>query len=154
MSLEKTFWASPVLVFLEILINMITQTVSIPEEKRTKEAMNIKAILSKPKTTALQLQKITDLLNFLCRAIVPGLAFTWRFYAKFSNPKLKQHYHLKVDSETRKDFGVWLQFLTSPEVVSWPFMDFFTNLYTTELDFYTNVSVAADKGFGCIFGNH
>ena len=121
-SLEKTFWGSQVIVFLGILINTVTQTISIPIEKRNKALTLIQDIIMSKKTTVLQLQKITGLLNFIGKAIYPGRAFTRRLYAKFSNPKLKQHYHVKVDDEIRGDLSVWQSFLQDDSAVCRPFL--------------------------------
>ena len=153
-ALDKTNWGTQVFVFLGFLINMILQMVSIPETKCNKAIVHINSILAKRKVMVLQMQKITGLLNFFCRAIVPGRAFTRHFYAKLANPDLKQHYHLKVDSEMRRDLTMWLSFLSAPESVSRPFMDFSKLLIAEEMNFFTDASGAADKGFGCVFADH
>ena len=44
-SLDKTMWGTQVIVFLGIMINTITQTVSIPDEKRIKAVKQILDIL-------------------------------------------------------------------------------------------------------------
>ena len=61
-----------------------------------------------------ELQQLAGLLNFLCRAIFPGRAFTRRMYAQFSGPeflKLKHYHHIKLNQEFISDCRVWLQFL-------------------------------------------
>ena len=77
-----------------------------------------------------------------------------RVIAKFSNPKLKQHHHVKVDSKLCSDLEMWIAFLSRPEAVSRPFMNFSLHLTADQLDFFTDASGAKDKGFGCIFGTH
>lgn len=69
---EKTEWATRVIVFLGLLINTITMTLSIPVEKRDNALNQIDLILRSKKITMRSLQRLTGLLNFLSRAIVPG----------------------------------------------------------------------------------
>ena len=77
-SLEKTFWADTTMIFLGMLINSIDQMVSIPISKIEKAKTLIHTMLGKSskKTTLKDLQKLCGFLNFLCRAVVPGRAFT------------------------------------------------------------------------------
>ena len=55
-ALDKTFWGMQLLVFWGILINTITQTISISDDKRNKVVYQIHAIISKQKMTVLQMQ--------------------------------------------------------------------------------------------------
>ena len=95
--MEKTEWATQIIIFLGMLINTVTQTISVPIEKRDKALQQLTKVLDSRKVIVLQLLQLTGLLNFISRAIVPGRAFTRRMYAKFSNSKLKQHHHIWVD---------------------------------------------------------
>ena len=85
----------------------------------------------KSKATVHQIQKLCGYLNFLCRAIVPGRAFTRRIYAltagKVNNGRtiaLKQHHHVKISGEVKCDLRMWIQFLHNPLIVCRPFLDF------------------------------
>ena len=73
--LEKTFWADTQTTFLGFLLNTLTQTVSVPREKIIKGTNMIESVLGqqKHKATVYQIQKICGFLNFLSRAIIPGL---------------------------------------------------------------------------------
>ena len=82
-SMEKMCWSNEIIVFLGLLIDMVNAMVSIPAEKLAKGRNLILILLekenlpaSKRKLTVLQLQQLTGFLNFLCRAIVLGRAFT------------------------------------------------------------------------------
>ena len=77
-SVEKTFWSTEILTFLGMLINTLDQVISIPTEKVQRVQSLIQGILNKRKVTVEDLQKLTGFLNFLCRCIVPGRAFTRR----------------------------------------------------------------------------
>ena len=80
--MEKTEWTSSVMVFLGILINGKTHTLSIPENKRLKALDLINYALMKKKVTIKFVQKLTGTLNFINRAIVPRRAFTKGMYDK------------------------------------------------------------------------
>lgn len=79
-SMDKTVWATQIIIFLGIIINTITQTVSIPQEKVDKAVALMDNILRSKKVLVSELQRITGMLNFFCRAIVPGRTFTRRLY--------------------------------------------------------------------------
>ena len=73
---EKTEWGTQVIIFLGLLINTLTQTVSVPVEKLEKAKSLISQVLNRKKITVKELQQLCGHLNFICRAIVPGRAFT------------------------------------------------------------------------------
>ena len=70
-AMEKMVWGQQIIAFLGMLLNTISQTISILEEKWQKAITLINEITSKKKATVLRLQQITGLLNNICRA-VPG----------------------------------------------------------------------------------
>lgn len=148
-SLEKTEWASPIIVFLGLLINTITRTIAIPQDKVNKAVDLIEEILSSKKVKVIQIQSIAGTLNFMCKAIVPGRAFVRRLYYKIAG--LKQHHHVRVGTEIKEDLNMWLSLLKMGQTVCRPFMDFSKVLMADELYFYTDASLAADKGIGGVF---
>ena len=135
-----------------MLVNTITQSISIPLDKRD--------MIKSKKTTILKLQQLTGLLNFFGRCIVPARAYNHCFYSKYSHkPNLKQYHHFRVDREIRSNCEMWLKFLYDQSrnmsvkicdnnenyinPVVRPFDDFKLNIWTTdELDFYTDASKA------------
>ena len=149
----ETEGSTQIIVFLGMLLNTVKQTVSILKEKRLRTVNALNRIIEVRKVTVLELQKLAGLLNFLSRAIVPSRAFTRRIYAKFANPDLKQHYHVKSDAELKLDCLVWLKFLESPISVSRPFIDFDRMLIAEEIDFFTDAVRSDMLGFRCVFGN-
>ena len=108
-------------------------------------------MLSGRKTTVKALQKLTGFLNFLCRCIVPGRAFTRRLYANF-NSSMKPHYHINIKQEMHKDLAVWQQFLNSPGVYSHPFLDYTEVLSAEEIFWYTDAY--GKVGFGGVCESH
>ena len=89
-ALEKTNWASSTIVFLGILMEGDTLTLSIPNEKRVRATHLLSKLKDSNKATVKQLQSLTGFLNFLNKAIFPGRAFTRRMYSKYSEPKGKK----------------------------------------------------------------
>lgn len=143
---EKTLWGSQIMTFLGLLINTLRQLVTIPVEKREKALMSISKVVRSKKIKVLELQKLTGLLNFLCRAIVPGRVFTRRMYAKYHG--MKQYHHVRVDPELKMDCTMWEQFLIDPTSVSRPFVDFSKTLSADELFLTSDASLNPRFGYG------
>ena len=154
-ALEKTVWGCTVIIFLGLLIDTEHQLVCIPKEKLEKAAELIDRIWTAKKVQVHEPQKLCGLLNFLCRAIVPGRAFTRRFYAYSSTigSKLKQHHHVRVNREMRLNLQVWKVFLSKPTAFARPFIDYSNVLAAEEIDFYTDSSGNSKLGMGGICGN-
>ena len=149
---DKTFKASTLLTFLGLLIDTVKQLVCIPIEKVRRAQKLLSEYQNKKKITIHKLQKLCGFLNFLCRAIVPGHAFTRRLYAYTAGTNLKPHHHVKITGEMRSDMNMWLIFLNRPSVYSRLFMDF--NYYdATDVDFNTDSSRNFNLGFGGICQN-
>ena len=97
-----------------------------------------------------ELQRLCGFLNFICRCIVPGRAFTRRIYNYFDS-SMKPHYHVNLNKEIKSDLSVWQVFLKHPSAFCRPFMDFTVILTAEDLDMYTDTS--GKIGCGGIF-NH
>ena len=125
-SLEKTFWGATIIVFLGLLIDTVNQVVCIPIEQINKAKLLIGQILSSKnrKATIQQIQRLSGFLNFLCRCVIPGRAFTTRLYA-LPSPHLKQHHHVKIPQDVWADLKMWEEFLKAPQVYCRPFEEFF-----------------------------
>ena len=150
-SMEKTFWGSTRLVFLVLMINTICRVICIPLEKIQKAKLQINNLLQKPKATVHQIQKLAGLLNFLCKAIIPGRAFTRRLYSLTTTAKgvtLKQHHHMRVTNEIKHDLNLWVEFLDHPSAVCQPFMDFSETYLPEQMLFYMDSSRNTRLGCG------
>lgn len=145
-SLEKTEWGSQILVFLGIVLNAILACLIIPQDKVSKAVGGLERIVESKKVRVRELQQLTGLLNFLCKAIFPGRAFTRRMYAKYH--ALQQHHHVRVDRELRFDCLVWLQFLNNQTRVARPFVDLKDKLKADSFLFTTDASLNARFGVG------
>ena len=147
-SLEKTVWASHIMTFLGLLLNTITQTVSIPVEKIDRAKKLLTLLLGKKKVTVLEMQKMVGFLNFLCRAIIPGRASTRRFYMEFS-PEMKPHYHIRLTQELKDDMHMWLNFLNEPSIFCRPFLDFNDTMVADKINMYSDASGVIGFGAFC-----
>ena len=137
-SLEKTYFATIRLTFLGFLIDTVNQTVSILVNKVLKGKQLIMEFLNckSGKAKVKEIQKLCGFLNFLCRCIVLGRAFTRRLYASLAaNENLKAHHHMRISGEIKLDMRMWMQFLDQPTVFCRPFMDFSKTWSAKELDF-------------------
>ena len=153
---EKTEWATLQIVFLGICLLGDKLLVSIPEDKRLRAVNMAKLLSGKKKATIYQLQKFMGFLNFLCKAIYLGCAFTRRMYSKIpwldsQGNKLKQHHHVPLDQEFRLDCLVWVEFLDKNVqlAVCRPFI----TRTAQELDLFMDSSGNCNLGFGGYFKN-
>ena len=150
-ALEKTYWGTTLLTFLGLLLDTQRQIVSVPMDKIMKVTELIDTFLNKKKATLLQYQKLCGSLNFLCRCIVPGRTFLTRLYSATANPKLKQHHHVKVTDEHKRDLRTWKLFLEHPSIFSREFMQ--PGVHdATVLDMYSDASGNFNLGFGAFCG--
>lgn len=150
---DKTVWATQVIVFLGLLLNTITMTLSIPVEKKDDALNQIQQVLCAKKIRMQTLQRLAGLLNFLSRAIVPGRTFIRRLYDKMVG--IKPHHHLRVDQDIKSDLLMWKQFLKLDTALCRPFMDFHQILQADTLDFYSDASKSQIRaGFGVVFGRY
>ena len=148
-SMEKTFWGTTRLMFLGLLLDSENQVVCIPEEKVSKALDLVEDFLNKnkKKVTIHQLQQLCGLLNFLCRCVVPGRAFTQRLYAHMEGKNLLPHHHIRITEEMKLDLLVWEKFLSFPGIFCHPFIDF-KEWDASEINLYSDASHHFEKGFG------
>ena len=107
-AVEKTEWATEIIVFLGILLNGRALTLSIPLDKQEKTLKLLNNFTGKKRATVRDLQVLTGYLNFLTKAIIPGRTFNRRMYSKYSKieevklkngKSLKPYHHVSLDSE-------------------------------------------------------
>ena len=151
-SLEKTFWASTRLVFLGLLLDTEKQMVCIPWEKVERAKQLTQLFLSRKKATVKEIQELCGYLNFLCKCVVPGRAFTMRLYSRVAS-NMKPHYHINITAEMKLDIGVWDKFLNRPDIFCRPFIDHLP-LDANDVNMYSDASRNFKiGGFGAFCGN-
>ena len=146
-SMEKTFWGTFRITFLGLVLDTINQLICIPMEKINNAKSQIQLILGKKKIKLKHLQKLTGFLNFLCKAVVPGRAFTRRLYSYGAHLSNANH-HLKVTSEMESDLKLWMEFLEHPSIYCRKFTDFDLQRTSKEIDWYTDASGNPELGAG------
>ena len=154
-SLEKTYWGTRLLTFLGLLIDTVNQLICIPVDKleEARELIGYFIDKSHKKATVSQIQQLSGFLNFLCKCVVPGRAFTRRLYSLTSgNDKLQPHHHVRISAECRMDLEIWMRFLEQPMIFCRPFIDCFEKT-AEDIDMYSDASGAILKGFGAYCGN-
>ena len=117
----------------------------------------ISSVLHNKKVTIKKVQKICGYLNFLCKCIIPGRAFTRCLYTymttRQNNGKvLLPHHHIKVNSDLREDLSMWNTFLNHPTIFCHPFMDFNKVREAREIDFFTDSSGNKNLRMGGVCG--
>lgn len=151
---EKTERATKIITFLGLLINAIKHTVEIPSDKVEKALNQVDFITQARKVTVLDMQRITGLLNFFTRAIVPGRAFTRRLYAAYSGRNLLQHHHVRVTGEMKLDLGMWRAFLRQEGNVVRPFVDFSGTLNFVEIPMTSDAAKSDQLGYAACYCDH
>ena len=165
MAIEKTQWASTLIVFLGILLDGRNMVLSIPLDKKEKALKLLNEFADRKKATIQEIQVLTGFLNFLTKAIFAGRIFTRHLYSKAAQfqvtskgkiRKLKQHHHVQLDSEFKFDCEVWRVFLTHhhEKAVCRLMIDFDKATYAgTELRFFSDASANKILGYGAVFNN-
>ena len=150
--MEKTVWGTQIIVFLGLLANTKTQTVSIPIQNRVKALAFLERILNKRKVTVRLVQQMTGLLSFICRGIPIGRPFTHHFHSK--GVGLKQYHHLRVDSKIKLDCMVWKDYLQHDATICRPLIDFKANTWSAEeIQFFSDATKSKNCGCGGWFQN-
>ena len=161
-SMDKTHWAATILEFLGIVLHGEHMMLMVPNEKRIKALNLLRWTTANRKITIKIVQRLTGILNFLNKAIVPGRTFTRNMYYKLKirdkqGTMLRSYHHVKVDSDFKSDAEIWIKFLdiaaTDVRQLCRPFVDFSQLTHADLLDFYTDSSLNPDFGMGVVFGD-
>ena len=97
--------------------------------------------------------------EFLSKAVIPGRAFIRCMYNKLKTTtkkgaKLKNHYHVCIDTQFRQDCKVWKLFLenANSQTIARQFIDKHMFQTSEEIEFYSDASRSPKLGFGCVYG--
>ena len=155
---NKTEWATQHLVFLGLMLNGDSLSLSIPEDKCNKALDMLRFAVQSKKVKVKFIQALMGTLNFLSKAIIPGQPFIKRMYDMLQTKLLTPlcgHHHVYLDRHFRKDCEMWIQFLSytcvNNAALCRPFVDVDQATDARNLCFYTDAS--GRVGFGGIFNN-
>ena len=158
---HKTIGPTQFLTYLGLLLNLITMTLQVPEDKRLKNLERLQKLIdvhhARKQTTVKAIQKLAGSLNFLCAAIPAGKVFLSSLYKLTRSPDGKNHpsHHRRISHEVYQDlliFKTFLQDCGKEEYRSIPFL-VKKDVYNHDIQLFADSSGAADKGFGCVFKN-
>ena len=108
-SSEKDCPPSTSMVFLGILFDTISMTLSIPQEKLNKLLAIIELVISTTKILPRPLQSLLGLMSFMTACIRPGRIFMSALLNGLCS--LSRHGCLTVSDEIRSDLQWWIKFL-------------------------------------------
>ena len=123
---EKTVRSCTRIVFLGLLIDTLAKKIFIPTEKIKTALCLINTLLGRKrnKVTIGEVQRLTGLLNFFGRCIIPGRTFNRRLYALVDKHAiLNKHHHIRLKNENKMDLLLWETFLKHPSAFSRDFCD-------------------------------
>ena len=144
---KKTEGPAQVLSYLGLVIDTVSCQVKVPADKVSKITRQVEGILGKTKATLVQIQSLIGSLNFLCRAVAPGRAFTRRVMALTNGLRHPQH-KVRISKGAKLDLLMWLTLLRDDNGVT-PFLQ--QDWESSEaLEFFTDA--AASIGFGVFVG--
>lgn len=143
---EKTEGPTTIICFLGLELDSDEMVVRIPIAKVHEIIQKINEVLLKEKVTLKALQSVIGVLQFACRAIIPGRPFCRRLInatCGISNP----YHHIRVTRNIKRDLKMWLSFFQHFNGIS-VFHDRFW-VSSADVELYTDS--AGSIGFGIYF---
>ena len=143
---EKTEGPTTKICFLGLEIDSEEMVVRIPMPKIKEITQKTEDLLAHAKCTLKQMQSLIGSLNFACRAITPGRPFCRRLINATCG-LTKQHHHLRITTDMRKDLDLWLQFFRDFNGIS----VFHDRFWVSNEDMQLFTDSAGGTGFGAYF---
>ncbi|XP_066446924.1 uncharacterized protein [Eleutherodactylus coqui] len=147
LSAEKTVGPVTSLEFLGIEIDTREMVFRLPEEKIARLRQMVETVSTARKVTLHQMQVLLGLLNFACRVIPMGRAFSRRLSLATKGAR-EPHHFVRVTKEMKADLHIWKVFL---ETFNGQVICQREEVDNEELGLVSDASGAC--GFGVIFGN-
>ena len=133
------------LTFLGFEIDTVDMCVKLPIDKLIKCNRLIDRVLLRRKVKVRDIQSVCGLLQWACKAIVPGRAFLRRLYDALGIAS--PYYWRRVTVEMREDLLVWKTFLA--------YYNGRNIMLSTKLSphFYLYSDASKSIGYGCVINN-
>ncbi|MEW8545793.1 MAG: reverse transcriptase domain-containing protein [Candidatus Thiodiazotropha sp.] len=145
---EKTEGPSTKICFLGLEIDSEEMVIRIPRGKIIEITQKIEEILPREKCTLKQMQSLIGSLNFACRAVTPGRPFCRRLINATCGLS-KQHHHLRITADMKKDLKLWLHFFKDFNGISVFHDRFWTS--NEDIQLFTDSAGGVSLGFGASF---
>ena len=139
----KTIPPTTSLEFMGVLLDSIKMEARLPLDKLTRTKAALHEWSHKKSATLRELQSLIGTLQFACRVVVPGRAFLQRIIS-LTKGISNSRWHIKLNTEFRKNISMWLAFLEH-----WNGVSFFlgaTVLSSPDLQLFTDAS--GSLGYG------
>ena len=143
---EKTEGPAQNLTYLGLELDALRGQVRVPADKVSAISAQIHQTLARRKITLVALQSLLGSLNFLCRAIIPGRAFTRRLIG-LTCGLTRPHHKVRLTIGARLDLLIWLEFLSHFNGVS----VFLGSAWQSSPGLQLFTDAAAGVGFGAYF---
>ena len=153
---EKTTGPCQTIIYLGLEIDCVKQEIRVPVHKVQALRIQIQAILERRKLSLKAIQSLVGSLNFVCRAITPGRAFTRRLIA-LSRGLRKPHHKVRISAGQNSTYWCGLTFSTILWGIAFPPSRLAGQRHTTtcmqENLLFSDVHfvwLGHSKGFSCV----
>lgn len=149
--LAEDKWEGPttVLTFLGLELDSVKQEIRLPRAKLEDLRTRLHALRTRSKATLREIQSMSGLLNFACRAVVPGRAFMRRLVDLTRNVK-QPHHHIRLTKGAKDDLSMWISFLDSFNGTSM----FLESHWVSNADIHLFTDASGTIGMGAYFQGH
>ena len=145
---EKTEGPTTKLTFIGLELDSQDMVVRLPQEKVNEIRAMLKTMLNKSRCTLKGMQSLIGILNFACRAIIPGRPFCRRLINSICG-LTKPHHHLRVNKGIKQDLMMWDTFFTNFNGIQ-VFHDRFW-ISNEDCQLFTDSAAGQGLGFGIYF---
>ena len=147
MAAEKTEGPTTKLCFLGLHLDSEEMMVSIPTAKIQEIVLKLNLLLQKDRCTLKEMQSLI-MLNFACRAVLPGRPFCRRLINATCG-LTKPHHHLRITRGMRNDLNMWKLFFENFNGIH-VFHDRFWSS-NEDVQLFTDSAKGEGLGFGIYF---
>ena len=145
---EKTVGPATILTFLGLEINTQEMVVRLPLQKVQEIMICLNALLHRKRCTLKDMQSLIGMLNFACRAIIPGRPFCRRLINSICG-LTKPHHHLSLNKGIKQDLRMWKKFFSKFNGIQ-VFHDRFWS-YNEDVQLFSDSAGGSGLGFGIYF---
>ncbi|XP_052214344.1 uncharacterized protein LOC127833226 [Dreissena polymorpha] len=145
---EKTEGPVTVLTFLGLELDSDKMEIRLPLHKVQEVLILLNNMLQKTRCTLKEMQSLIGVLNFACRAIIPGRPFCRRLIDSICG-LTKPYHHLRINKGIKLDLMMWKQFFVNFNGIR-VFHDRFWS-YNDDVELFTDSAGGEGMGFGVYF---